>query len=192
MTATAADPTTTAGLHPLLADRRSTRAYDAGHVLGDDEVARLLEAARWSPSASNTQPWRFLVARRGTPAFERLFGVLAGGNQLWAGAASALVLGVAETRTAEGKEQAYAQYDLGQSVAHLTVQAQADGLDVHQMGGFDRAAAAAAFDLPERFSPVVVAAIGIHGPDVELPPALAERELAARTRKPLDELVIAA
>lgn len=185
-------PRTTAELHPLLADRRSTRAYDAAHELADAEVDRLLEAARWAPSAANVQPWRFLLARRGEAAFDRLFAVLAAGNQLWAGSASALVLAVAETRTEDGAEQPWAAYDLGQAVAHLSIQAQADGLDVHQLGGFDRAAAAAEFDLPERFVPFTVIAVGTHAPGLELPAPLAERERAPRTRKPVSELLLAA
>ncbi len=43
-----------------------------------------LEAARWAPSAMNYQPWRFIVARRGTEAHERLVGALMGFNQAWA------------------------------------------------------------------------------------------------------------
>jgi hypothetical protein len=39
-------------LHPLLRDRRSVRAHDAAHTLGDDDLAALLDAARWAADAS--------------------------------------------------------------------------------------------------------------------------------------------
>ncbi len=42
--------------------RRSIRRYRADAV-PDSEVMRLLEAARWAPSAHNRQPWRFAVLR---------------------------------------------------------------------------------------------------------------------------------
>jgi hypothetical protein len=84
----------------------------------------------------------------------------------------------------------WARYDTGQAVAHLTVQAQAEGLVVHQLGGFDPHAAAAAFELPAGVTPVVVVAIGVHDPDAALPQPLAERERAPRERRDLDELVL--
>ncbi|MDQ1617936.1 MAG: hypothetical protein QOE19_505, partial [Actinomycetota bacterium] len=66
MTKTAA---TSAPLHPLLAERWSPRAFDTNATVTDAQMTALLEAARWSPSANNSQPWRFLVARRGTTEF---------------------------------------------------------------------------------------------------------------------------
>jgi nitroreductase len=182
-------PTTTI-LHPLLATRRSSRAFDEAHELADDRLVALLEAARWAPSANNSQPWRFGVARRGEPAFDALVDALMPGNQLWAARAAALVLVAAADVDAAGRALPWARYDVGQAVAHLSVQAQAEGLLVHQMGGFDPDAAAAAFDLPAAVTPVVVAAIGGHDPDADLPAPLAERELAPRTRTGLDELLL--
>ena len=89
--------TTTVPVHPLLAERWSPRGFDQAHETGDEPLTALLEAARWAPSAQNSQPWRFLVARRGEEAHDRLFAALAPGNQAWAGAASALVLVAART-----------------------------------------------------------------------------------------------
>lgn len=60
---------TAAPLHPLLAERWSPRGLDRTHRLDDAALTALLEAARWAPSAGNSQPWRFLVARRGDAAF---------------------------------------------------------------------------------------------------------------------------
>jgi nitroreductase len=86
--------TTTVPVQPLLAERWSPRGFDQAHELADDRLAALPEAARWAPSAANSQPWRFGVARRGEEAHTRLFAALARGNQAWAGAASALVFAV--------------------------------------------------------------------------------------------------
>jgi len=180
----------TGTLHPLLSARRSPRAFDAAHELDDGALTALLEAARWAPSANNSQPWRFGVARRGEPAFDALFDALMPGNQLWARRASALVLVAAADADSTGRHLPWARYDTGQAVAHLTVQAQAEGLVVHQLGGFDPQAAARAFDLPAGVTPVVVVAVGAHDPDAALPEPLAERERAPRTRAGLDQLVL--
>jgi len=183
---------TTVPVHPLLAERWSPRGFDQEHELGDVDLAALLEAARWAPSAGNSQPWRFLVTRRGEPGHDRLFAALAPGNQAWAGAASALILVAASTAGDDGRPQPWALYDTGQAVAALVTQAQADGLSVHQMGGFDTDAVRAGFGLSDSLTPVVVLAIGRHDGQAGLPEPLAARETAPRTRRPLSDLLLRA
>jgi nitroreductase len=177
-------------LHPLLAGRWSPRGFNGAHALAPAQVTALLEAARWAPSANNSQPWRFLVANRGEQAFDDIFEVLNPGNQLWAGAASALVVVVADTEFPDGRPNPYALYDTGQAVANLVAQAVHEGLSVHQMAGFDKAAAVTTFGLPEHLHPVVVVAVGEHDAAAPLTGALAEREAAPRVRRPLEELVL--
>jgi nitroreductase len=169
-------------LHPLLAARWSPRAFDATHVLTDDDVGALLEAARWAPSASNSQPWRFAVAHRGTPEHAAVVEALVGWNQQWAPAASVLLVAAAVTVTDEGKPLRWAAYDTGQAVAHLSLQAQAMGLVVHQMGGFDTEAVARLLGSDQALVPQTVVAVGRHDPSAALPEKLAAREAAPRER----------
>jgi nitroreductase len=183
---------TTVPVHPLLAERWSPRGFDRAHELSDEALTALLEAARWAPSSQNSQPWRFLVTRRGEDAHSRLFAALAPGNQAWAGTASALVLVAARTVGDDGRPQPWALYDTGQAVAALVTQAQADGLAVHQMGGFDTAAVRAAFGLGDTLTPVVVLAIGRCDGAADLPEPLAAREAAPRTRRPVSDLLLPA
>ncbi|MFE4468013.1 nitroreductase family protein [Leifsonia sp. NPDC056824] len=177
-------------LLPALAERWSPRAFDTEAVIDEDKLTAALEAARWSPSANNSQPWRFIVARRGSEAFDAIVANLMGFNQMWAGAAGALVVALAEVVDAEGAERRWATYDVGQAVAHLSVQAHHDGLHTHQMGGFDPAGIRAAFGVEERFVPVSVTAVGMLGDVDALPEPLRERELAPRTRTPLDDVLL--
>src|SRR3954453_17478993 len=114
-------------LHDLLAERRRPRGFATDRDLEADTLHVLLEAARWAPSANNSQPWRFGVARRGEPAFDAMAAALAPGNQVWARNAGALVLLAAQTVGDDGRERRWALYDVGQAAAHLTVQAQAEG-----------------------------------------------------------------
>src|SRR3954452_4142172 len=178
-------------LHDLLAQRRSPRGFSADRPVEAERLHVLLEAARWAPSANNSQPWRFGVARRGEPAFDALASALAPGNQVWARNAGALILLAAQTVGDDGGERPWAVYDAGQAAAHLTVQAQAEGLAVHQMGGFDSGAVRAVFCLDEHVRPVVVLAVGWHSPQPDLPEPFASRERAPRVRLPLDQLLLA-
>ena len=175
----------------VLAERWSPRAYDDATPIDEAKLAAALEAARWSPSANNTQPWRFIVARRGSALHAQILDALLGFNQTWAGHAAVLVVAVAETATADGSPITHAWYDLGQAVAHLSVQAHHDGLVVHQMSGFDGVAVRAIVDLEPRFVPATVIALGELGDASALPQALQERETAPRVRRSLDETVIA-
>ncbi len=184
--------TTSVPVHPLLAERWSPRGFDTVHALREDDLTALLEAARWAPSANNSQPWRFLVTHRGEEAFDRLAELLAPGNRAWAPSASALVLVAAETADDTGQPRPWALYDTGQAVAALTVQAEATGLHTHQMGGFDAEGARAAFDLDDTLTPVVVLAVGRRDAAAELPEPLAAREQAPRTREPLEALLLSA
>ncbi|PPF32027.1 nitroreductase family protein [Rathayibacter sp. AY1A3] len=192
MSATASrTASTSAPILDVLAERWSPRSYDATGTVSDETLASLLEAARWSPSASNSQPWRFIVARRGTDGFDRIVATLAGFNGAWAGSAAVLVVALAETVDSEGKPRPWAVYDLGQSIAHLSVQAHHEGLHVHQMAGFDKDAVRAAFGVDERFDPVTIAAVGVAADaDALANETLRERETAPRTRLPLEELVL--
>ncbi|MDT0157979.1 nitroreductase family protein [Microbacterium sp. ARD32] len=113
-----------------------------------------------------------------------------GFNQAWAGNAAVLIVAVAETATEDGTPVHYANYDLGQAVAHLSVQAHHDGLVVHQMGGFDREAIRPLLGLDERFAPVSVIALGELGDVDALPEPLAQREVAPRVRRSIDETVL--
>ena len=181
---------TTVPVHPLLAERWSPRGFDLAHRLDDSTLDALLEAARWAPSASNSQPWRFLVTRRGEVGFDRLAELLAAGNRSWARHASSLVLVAAQTTDETGAPRPWATYDTGQAVAALTVQAAAEGLSVHQMGGFDAERARLVGALGSDLTPVVVVAVGRHDPAADLPAPLAEREAAPRTRRPLASLLL--
>jgi hypothetical protein len=116
--------------------------------------------------------------------------ILAGGNQVWARHASALVLVAAEPADEYGQPRSHALYDTGQAVAQLAAQAQHEGLVVHQMGGFDAARAAEEFNLPDRLTPVVVVAVGRHDASAVLPEPFAARETAPRTRLPLEDLLL--
>ncbi len=181
---------TAADLHPLLAERWSPRGFDPSHDLSEGEALALLEAARWAPSANNSQPWRFLVALRGDDTHGALLDTLAPGNQVWAHTASALILVAAESTDETGNHRRWAEYDTGQAVAALSIQAEAEGLRVHQMGGFDAERLRPRLQLETALEPLVVVAVGRHDVGADLPDPLAARETAPRHRLPLESLLL--
>ncbi|MFF0821242.1 nitroreductase family protein [Micromonospora haikouensis] len=184
-----------ADLTPLLAFRWSPRAFDPAATLTPDEAASLLEAARWAPSTGNGQPWRFALGHRDDETWKRILVNLPSDDQPWARHAAALLLGAHLTAgtghgTAARDAGTGAAYDLGQAVAHLTVQATALGLYVRQIAGFDHAGLAADLDLPAGVRPLVVAAVGRLGDPSSLPAALREQEVGLRRRRPLADLLL--
>lgn len=177
-------------LTPLLAQRYSPRAFD-GQPIDRQVLGSLLEAVRWTPSSSNKQPWRVIVALREDEAeFARLFACLKEGNQRWAGQAGALLMFVTQVQETPDDEPRWkAYYDVGAAAAMLTVEAMAHGLFVRQMGGFWVEQAQAEYDIPEMYMPTTVLAMGGRGAVSALPEDLQGREQAARSRKGLEELV---
>ncbi|MCM0673752.1 nitroreductase family protein [Micromonospora phytophila] len=178
-----------AHLTPLLAFRWSPRSFDPTAELAPAEASALLEAARWAPSAGNAQPWRFALGRRDDETWKRILVNLPGRDQRWAARASALVLGA--HLTAGPGSTGHAPYDLGQAVAHLTVQATALGLHVRQLHDLHAAGLTADLDLPVGVRPHVVVAVGQVGDPLSLPADLLASETGLRRRRPLAELLLA-
>ncbi|GGF35559.1 nitroreductase family protein [Subtercola lobariae] len=174
----------------VLTDRWSPRSFEPTSEIDETTLTAALEAARWSPSAANSQPWKFIVGRRGTATFDLINANLMGFNQAWTPNASVLIVAIAEVIDDNGTPRRWAHYDLGQAMAHLSVQAHADGLHVHQMGGIEVAGLRETFGLDERWEPVTVTALGTVAPAEALADEGARsREVAPRTRKSLAEIV---
>lgn len=173
----------------VLEQRWSPRAFDRDEVLDENRLGPAFEAARWSPSSGNSQPWTFIVGFRGDDVFQTIVETMASGNQVWAEHAGAVVANIASVVDAEGNPQSHAVYDLGQAVAHFSVQATAEGLMVHQMGGFDAQTLGRELELDSSQRVVTLMAIGSMGDPAELPEKLQLREAQPRSRKSLSEIV---
>jgi nitroreductase len=178
-------------VHDLIRERWSPRAF-SDKPIPAEALRSLFEAARWSPSSSNEQPWAFLVATKDDHnTHAKLLSTLVEFNQTWAKHAPVLGIAVSELAFAHnGHPNRNAFYDTGAAMAHLTTEATARGLFVHQMGGFDAHKAIDVFSIPSGWEPIAAFAIGYPGDPQSLPENLRERELAPRKRKPLAEFVM--
>lgn len=169
-------------IHPLIASRWSPRAYDTKPI-ETEKLQRIFEAARWTASSSNLQPWYFLVGMKGDEVYGKIFATLVEFNQLWVVNAPVLVLAIAKTTNTRGVENKSYAYDLGQSVAMLSLQAKAEGVYTHQMGGFNADAAAISFAIPDDYKVLVAFTLGYRAEAEILPPSLQNLELSPRTRR---------
>ena len=176
-----------AELHPIIAARWSPRSIDPTAEVSETSLRALLEAARWAPSNGNTQPARYLVGRRGDDTYHRIFGTLNRGNKNWAGSAAVLMLACAVTVNQKGTIP-HAEYGVGLASENLVLQAVAEGLVAHQMGGFSRDVARMVFALPDEVLPLAVIAVGVLGPPELLPEDMRHKEIGPRRRLPLDEI----
>jgi nitroreductase len=187
---TTREATTHYAINDLLRRRWSSRAFAETPVQAET-LGSLFEAARWSPSAGNGQPWSFIVADKSRDAagFARALAVLNESNQTWVQRAPILVFAVTRRIREDGKEHSRAQYDLGLAVKSLVLQAIDLGLNVRQMAGFNADAARDLFAIPEGHDPIVAIAIGYPGAVSDLAEGLREGEGTPRQRKPLESFV---
>lgn len=189
MTITAPRNATTAPINEVLENRWSPRGFDASHEISEAEIRSIIEAARWAPSAFNKQPWGFIVGRRGTENFTKIFDSLMGFNQSWNGSVSALIVTLARVEI-DGEPVTDAHYDLGQAAAHLSIQAESMGLNVHQMTGFEVEKIAASFEIPAGYQPYTVIAVGQHSTDESIDESIRERDASPRVRNGVDEILL--
>jgi nitroreductase len=177
-------------IHQFFKERWSPYAFQDRPV-SEADLCSLFEAARWSASSYNEQPWNYLIATKEHPdQFQQLLSCLVEANQLWAKDAPVLALGIASLKfTLNDADNRAAIHDLGAASSNLAVEATARGICVHQMIGILPDKAKDLFDIPEGFEAWTGMAIGYQGDPMMLPEALKQRDLTPRQRKPLDQFV---
>jgi len=179
------------GVDELFRIRWSPRSFSS-RAVPPEVLESILDAGRWAASSFNEQPWRFVVATKEDPeAFQTMLSFLMPFNQAWAKNAAVLILTAARSNFSHNETpNGYALHDTGAALAYMMLQASAAGLGAHAMAGFDHAKAREVLGIPAEFQVGAVVAIGYPDSADKLTDAqLKERELAARTRKPLSELV---
>jgi nitroreductase len=179
-------------IDPLFLDRWSPRAFD-GSEISDAVLATMFEAARWAPSAFNSQPWHFLYAKRGDANWDRFLSLLIPWNRSWAHTASVLVYIVSDSLPMTGKDGAPKEssthsFDAGAAWVSLALQATRMGYHAHGMSGIQYDVARAELGLPERYVLNAACAIGRIGDVAQLDEKLQAREHPS-DRKPQSAFV---
>jgi len=124
------------GVDELFIRRWSPRAFQP-YDIDQRTMQRIMDAARWSPSCFNAQPWRFFTSSERT--FDEFLDLLVEGNQAWAKNASVLGFAVGQKNFEHnGKPNDYTGFDSGAAWMSLSLQARIEGFYTHGMGGIKK------------------------------------------------------
>ncbi|MCC6711410.1 MAG: nitroreductase family protein [Candidatus Pacebacteria bacterium] len=173
-------------INPLIYSRFSPRAM-SGELISHEQLLSLFEAARWAPSASNLQPWKFFYAHKETKYWATYFSFLSEFNQIWTKNAAVLVVVTAQIVNEKGVSKT-AEFDAGAAWQNLALEATNQGLIAHGIGGFDREKAAEELNLPDSYKTIAMIAIGKPGDLNQIPERMHKQEIPNQ-RKELAEIV---
>ncbi|MGF6385303.1 nitroreductase [Paraburkholderia atlantica] len=173
-------------------ERWSPRAFTKD-TIPESTLLTFLEAARWAPSSYNSQPWRFVYARRDTEHWTRFLGFLNEFNRGWAQYAAAILIVLSKrTFTPPGAATevplASHSFDTGAAWGYFAPQASLSGWKAHGLAGIEREHIRAELAIPEDYAIEAAVAIGRAGDKASLPEALQKRE-APSPRNPLPTFV---
>ncbi|NDW19009.1 nitroreductase [Dysgonomonas sp. 216] len=141
----------------LVNKRQSTRAYDKDKAVEPEKVARIIEAARLSPSACNAQPWHFIVVddpdlknKVADAASAKLLGM----NHFTKQAPVHILIVEEKVNFTSGiggmiKDKHFAHVDIGIAAAHICLAAEAEGLGSCMLGWFNESKMRKLLDIPE-------------------------------------------
>ncbi|MDP2900660.1 MAG: nitroreductase family protein [Candidatus Bathyarchaeota archaeon] len=151
----------------VLLKRRSIRRYKDAPI-PREKILKILEAARIAPSASNKQPWHFIVVEK-KETIKQL------AKSEWAAKAPLMIVGLADQEASPN----WCSNDLGIAFEHIALAATNLGLGTCWMGQTGREELIRKLlDIPDKLRPVAVMPIGV--PDETPPP---------KERKSLDDIV---
>ncbi|MBA7485532.1 MAG: nitroreductase [Firmicutes bacterium] len=155
--------------------RRSVRVYE-DRPIPEEKLKRVLEAARLAPSASNQQPWNFVVVQ--DVESRKKLG-RAAGDQSFVGEAPVVIAAVA-LRTDHIMMCGVHSYpvDLAIAVDHITLAAVEEGLGSCWIGAFSQAEVKRILNIPKQYMVVALLPIGYPAETGGL-----------KSRKPLETIV---
>jgi len=161
-------------------NRRSVRAFTDARV-SKAEVDKLIDAARWAPSAGNIQPWEFIVVR--DPKIKRGLCEAAGNQDFIEEAPVVIVVCANELRSSQGYGSRgvnlYCLQDTAAAIQNMLLAAGAMGLATCWVGAFREEEAKKVLNIPIRVRPVAIIPVGhpVHKP------------MEGSRRRPLSEIV---
>lgn len=174
----------------IIKNRWSPVVYD-DKAIGNKDMMSIFEAARWSPSSRNEQPWRYIYGHKGDNVFNDLLDCLMPGNKIWAKNASVLIASLAEKDSAfNGKPMRHYFYDTGAANAMMQIQAISMGIYSHSMGGFYSDKLIKKFNIDESMEPATIIAMGYLGNINNASDDLKKRDLEKRKRFDLKKIIL--
>jgi nitroreductase len=157
--------------------RRNVRSY-SDEPIEPEQLDRILEAARRTPSSRNWQPWDFVVVTDRERLIELSTVWVGAGHVAGSAATIALITPVLD----EPRENGLAQYDLGQATMSIMIAAADLGIGSGHSAVGDQDLARRLLGLPQDRLCAFLVALG-HPADRPLAP------LTKINRRPFDEVV---
>lgn len=142
-------------------ERRSIRSFTDENV-SEENVKQLIEAARWAPSAGNTQPLELVVVRN--VEVKRKLTAAALNQALIQKASVVLVVcaDLARSKMGYGSrgEKLYSIQDTAAATENILLAAQEMGLVTCWIGAFNEKEVAKAINAPKNTKPVAIIPVG--------------------------------
>jgi nitroreductase len=174
----------------IIKNRWSPRSF-SDKPISTDDLNTIVEAATWSFSAMNEQPWRYGIAKKGTALFRAFLKTLSPGNVPWNKQAAALILSVKKTTfTNSDQVNINALHDIGAANILMTLQANSMGIYTHVIEGYSKGEVKNLLALGDGLEPVVMIALVYPDGADKLDEPFKTRELTPRSRKGLDEILL--
>jgi len=159
-------------------NRRSVRAYSSKEV-SREEVEKLIDAARWAPSAGNIQPWEFVVVR--DAEIRRRLSMAALNQRFIEEAPIAVVVCANESHSEGGYgvrgKTLYCLQDTAAAIQNLLLAAYALGFGTCWIGAFREEEARRILDVPIGVRPVAIVSVGYPIEKPKNPPRRSIREI---------------
>jgi len=151
--------------------RRSIRAYDTARSVPAEHLLSMVEAARWAPSACNSQTWRFTVvterALLDRICSEAMQPIL---PNRWLRTAPAIIAGASDRAPIANRVGGaisgidYYQIDLGIAMEHMVLKAVELGLGTCWIGWFRTRPLKKILGIPHRMKVLALLAVGYPAP----------------------------
>lgn len=159
--------------------RRSVRAFKNQDV-PVEIVEKLIDAARWAPSAGNIQPWEFIIVRK--PEIKRRLAEAALGQTFIEKASVVIVVCANESLSSQGYgargKRLYCIQDTAAATQNIHLVAYSLGLGTCWIGAFREEEVREILEIPQGVRPIAIIPVGY---PAETP--------SPGSRRPLDQIV---
>ena len=165
--------------------RCSLKTHLSKRAIEPDKVNLILDAARLAPSASNMQPWRFVLVQE-EKAIDELATAFNETNQEVREAPLLIVICAREEDDVTRNGKPYYLFDAGLAVENLLLAATDLGLVTHLILSFDEGEIKRILEIPDDYRVVLTTPLAY--PAEPSYDEAAEERLRERTRKDLGEI----
>lgn len=141
--------------------RRSIRAFKNRNV-SKEIVEKLVDAARYAPSAGNIQPWEFIIVRKAE--IKRKLAKAALSQSFIKEATAVIIVCADETRSSHGYgargKTLYCMQDTAAAIRNILLTAYSLGLGTCWVGAFREEEARETLKIPQGIRPIAMIPVG--------------------------------